>query len=323
MQSSWQERRAFLDSAIETLGSTQLGARAKRAMDKLHPVPQRFEEFVHLTDIGSAVKAGSFNLRFSPETGALVSLRDEAGRDWASESAPLGLVTYESFSSTFFDRYYDYYNQHKEKTESWARPDFGKPGLEKTGAIDQLVPARLDGLWRLPTRSDVTRLALALSFPDVKQPSYGQPARVELLYTIRHDAASVEIELQWFNKPASRLPEALWFSFRPVFESAPRCTVDKLGQKVDVTDVVSDGNRYLHAVGDGGARLRDRTGTFRLQSLDAPLIAIGRRQLVKSDDAQPDTGGGLHVNLLNNLWGTNFRMWYDEDARFRFKVDMA
>lgn len=26
----------------------------------------------------------------------------------------------------------------------------------------------------------------------------------------------------------------------------------------------------------------------------------------------------MHINLRNNVWGTNFPMWYGEDARFRF-----
>jgi hypothetical protein len=26
----------------------------------------------------------------------------------------------------------------------------------------------------------------------------------------------------------------------------------------------------------------------------------------------------MHFNLYNNVWGTNFPMWYEDDARFRF-----
>jgi hypothetical protein len=31
----------------------------------------------------------------------------------------------------------------------------------------------------------------------------------------------------------------------------------------------------------------------------------------------------MHVNLFNNVWGTNFRMWFDEDARFRFVLRLT
>ena len=32
--------------------------------------------------------------------------------------------------------------------------------------------------------------------------------------------------------------------------------------------------------------------------------------------------GGVHFCLLNNLWGTNFPMWFEEDCRFRFKISL-
>jgi hypothetical protein len=55
-----------------------------------------------------------------------------------------------------------------------------------------------------------------------------------------------------------------------------------------------------------------------LYSLDAPLIAPGKANLLDYDQAQPDLKKGMHVNLFNNLWGTNFPMWSDEDGQFRF-----
>jgi len=34
----------------------------------------------------------------------------------------------------------------------------------------------------------------------------------------------------------------------------------------------------------------------------------------------PDMQGGIHINLHNNLWGTNYPAWYDDDALFRFRL---
>ena len=36
--------------------------------------------------------------------------------------------------------------------------------------------------------------------------------------------------------------------------------------------------------------------------------------------AKPDLTAGVWFNLYNNMWNTNFPLWYDEDARFRFVV---
>jgi hypothetical protein len=35
-------------------------------------------------------------------------------------------------------------------------------------------------------------------------------------------------------------------------------------------------------------------------------------------DTQPDPSAGIHCNLFNNAWGTNYIMWFGEDMRFRF-----
>ncbi len=38
------------------------------------------------------------------------------------------------------------------------------------------------------------------------------------------------------------------------------------------------------------------------------------------DNQLPDLqADGFHLNLYNNVWGTNFPMWYDEDALFRYR----
>ena len=35
-------------------------------------------------------------------------------------------------------------------------------------------------------------------------------------------------------------------------------------------------------------------------------------------ERQPDLSAGIHCNLFNNAWGTNYIMWFGEDMRFRF-----
>ena len=93
--------------------------------------------------------------------------------------------------------------------------------------------------------------------------------------------------------------------------------MDKLGQAVSPLDVVRDGNRHLHAIGDG-VRYQDDTCALAIESLDAALVAPGRPALLDFDNRRPPLRQGMHFLLYDNVWGTNFRMWYGEDARFRF-----
>ena len=62
---------------------------------------------------------------------------------------------------------------------------------------------------------------------------------------------------------------------------------------------------------------------LRIETLDAPLVAPGTPLLLDFNNNQPDLTQGVHFNLYNNLWGTNFPMWFEDDCRLRFKVVMS
>lgn len=131
--------------------------------------------------------------------------------------------------------------------------------------------------------------------------------------------AEVRVQVQWIDKPANRMPEALWCSFQPCVRS-PQCwRVRKLGQWVSPLDVIANGNRNLHGL-DAGIRYRGPEGILDIDSLDAALVAPGRPRLLEYDHSQPDLSGGMHFNLFNNIWGTNFPLGYSENARFRFTI---
>ncbi len=128
------------------------------------------------------------------------------------------------------------------------------------------------------------------------------------------------IDLQWFNKQASRMPEAFWMSFQPEFAERADWFIEKMGQEISPLSVVENGNRHLHASGRYVA-CRAPAVELRISALDSPLVAPGARSLLNFNNEQPDLNEGVHFCLFNNLWGTNFPMWFEEDCRFRFEVD--
>ena len=85
---------------------------------------------------------------------------------------------------------------------------------------------------------------------------------------------------------------------------------------------MENGNRHLHAVGRG-VTCADGDALLRIETLDAPLVAPGTPSLLDFNNNQPDLTQGVHFNLHNNLWGTNFPMWFEDDCRFRFKVALS
>ena len=98
--------------------------------------------------------------------------------------------------------------------------------------------------------------------------------------------------------------------------------LDKLGAALEPHDVVRNGNRKLHAVGRG-MTYRDAAGQLAIECVDAPLVAPGEPSLLDFNNRRPPVERGMHVNLYNNVWGTNFPMWYDEDTQLRFNLTLT
>ena len=93
--------------------------------------------------------------------------------------------------------------------------------------------------------------------------------------------------------------------------------LEKSGEQVSPFDVVRGGSRQMHAVSTQFS-YKDQDGSFIVEPLDSPLIAMGKKSPLNFSKDQPDLSSGMHCNLFNNAWGTNYIMWYGEDMRSRF-----
>ena len=51
-----------------------------------------------------------------------------------------------------------------------------------------------------------------------------------------------------------------------------------------------------------------------------PAVALGERTPLLFSNEWPDLRKGIHSCLFNNAWGTNYIMWYGEDARARYTL---
>jgi hypothetical protein len=62
--------------------------------------------------------------------------------------------------------------------------------------------------------------------------------------------------------------------------------------------------------------VHDRAG-LAFDLVDTSLVSPGTPRLLDWDDRLPELSSGWHVCLHDNLWGTNFPMWTEGDARYR------
>lgn len=314
VEATWAEKRANLQKAVQALPPALIDP-AQERLNRLRAVPPQTQG---LTRLGPAdqINAAHFTLSLDPETGAICRLQvKKDGREWASPSHPLGLFSYQTFSQADYHRFL---GQYLTLQDWWPPEDFGKPGLDKYPLQSRLWhPARQETV--AGREKNGYRIVTDLHLPEAGASAglVAWPERLVMEMTLPDDDPAVFLELQWFGKAASRLPEAMWLSFQPVAPDTDGWRLDKIDQPVDPRDVVSHGSRSLHAVTQN-VSYHDADGHLQIQTLDAPLVAPGRMALLDFDNHLPDMTGGIHVNLFNNTWGTNYILWIEDDLRFRF-----
>ncbi len=213
VQFSWAEKRKDLFDGIDTLPAP-LREKAQHAMESLKPeLPAPAAPTARKITV-EPVETAHFVLGIDPTTGAINRLRSKAtNREWAAPDHPLAQFTYQTLSKKDYDRYWAAY---LKSNADWAFKDFGKPNCDKYGAETQE--------WR-PTPTSISfeetadghRLLVALEFQDKDAAESGRaafPAKSFLEVLLPRAEPVVHIHLSCFQKPATRLPEALWLTFR-------------------------------------------------------------------------------------------------------------
>lgn len=356
-ESSWAEQRAYLDRVENSLvtidalpsddgasadGTSEPGTRSDVRTSSA-PSPSRRQSYP-LNDRASfpqvledrgflavnphdPVTLDGWTLSIDPRDGSLTGLTNTAsGRCLADRQHRLGLLSYQSFDDHDYQRFYAGLAP-TPADEWWARWDNTKPGIDRVpqARSGRWSPVVAD-IWALPGREVVVRVV----FETDLHTDLGAPDRAWIRWWAEsgdsrdHDSgggpAVLHAELIWVDKPANRLPEALWWSFNPVVAVPQNWTIDKLGREISPLDVVAHGGRSLHAVGEGGLRYRGPDGALKLDSADASLVAPGQPNLLDANPPTPDMAGGWHLLLANNCWGTNFPMWIEGPGRFRVTI---
>jgi len=317
MEASWQEQRGYLKDAVAAL-PPDLQDEAGQRLAQLKPARPDAREYDQIADPARRFQAGLFTAAFDPQAGCLTIL-EVNGSKLAGPENCLGKYWYETFSAADYAHFYRQYNVNKRQTRQWAVPDFTKPGIEPAAQEHRVFTPQLTWIGRR-TEAQAERFLLMLAMPEESWRSYGAPRELALEVGFDSREPKVEFRLQWFDKPACRLPEAGWFSFNPCVDRPDCWQMDKLGQSISPLEVIRNGSRHLHAVGPEGVSYSNDQTRLSIRTLDTALVAPGQTSLLNFNNRQPNLRQGMHFNLHNNLWGTNFPMWYEDDAVFRFDM---
>ncbi|MDF3129494.1 DUF5054 domain-containing protein [Kiritimatiellaeota bacterium B1221] len=303
LERSWQEQRQYVADAIVRLPEP-LRTETESAMENLTCRLQPASGW-QAVDWRRCPLQG-WEIEFDPQTAAVLYLKSPAGKLWADASHVLASLSYQHFSADDYHRLYDQYIRGEEE---WSRQDFTKPGLGEEAESLRVQP-RAEQLYRHESEE---ALLVEFSFPEDRVRHPGVPAKGFMEWRVEGDL--LQLRLEWRGKVANRMPEALWLSFVPPVDVGSVWEIEKLGRAVQPRKIVNRGAGNLHAM--------DRkvwNGVFELASQDAPLVALGAGSMLNYDGKLPEPEAGISVNLCNNIWGTNFPMWIEGDAVFRFQL---
>lgn len=296
MEQSWAEQRAYLTDAVSILPENEKPT-AEALMNECRKtsVPADTTGYVEVP----ADTVFSFgDLSFSFGAKGEINHLTFGKKTFADESHPLAQWSYTQFSSADYDRFF---SQFIRNIFDWVLEDYNKIGMEKAVDGRHDYSPLLSRVFRY--ENSVTAI---MNFPAEATEKYGCPQWTETTVTPENDG--VTVDCAWFGKPANRMAEMLNIGFSS-FEK--ELEISKLGEWIK-PDVVHNGNHNLHATDEG-----IRYPSMSINSLDAPLVSVGIPAILDFRNSLSDTSR-VCFNLYNNQWGTNFRMWYDEDSRFRF-----
>eukprot|EP01126_Amoeba_proteus_P059316 TRINITY_DN7739_c0_g1_i3.p1 TRINITY_DN7739_c0_g1~~TRINITY_DN7739_c0_g1_i3.p1 ORF type:complete len:470 (-),score=101.39 TRINITY_DN7739_c0_g1_i3:148-1557(-) len=336
-EAAWLEQRQFNLLAISALENHPLASEIRKRLAALtpsRPSTRGMTKLSNLSSVLSCPSVGKALLQFDGTTGAVISFFD-GFQNWAdSISSTFLRVDYTSFNESDFDYMMAYYNAnagYSKSNSSCSQPGCANPR-------DALWLSQMTELWWNPT--NCTGFITLVSSP-VAHVIYGAPELSYLQFSLSNVSTGVTLSLTLtlWNKTPTRLPEQMMVQFKLRQSLNLQWAMDKLGSFVFPNDVILNGSQYQHAVWTGFIGFNEAS-IVTIETPDAPLVApittekpffgwqgtptsfpVPTRPLVGTQVV------GMGVNLFNNLWDTNYILWYpylqgvgDENLRFRFVI---
>lgn len=307
MEKSWEEQRVYIKSAVSSL-SLEHKKKAGHELLLLKP-----EKLPTLGTKKSSLEAsfGDFALKVN-EYGGMCELTYKGRELISGDNKPI--FEYRSYSKADYDRFFENYTRNMKENFSWGYADFGKPLLEyadgkyPTGSFFYKVKNT-----EVKKEADSVKLLVALTCDERLFKELGAPKNVALLYCVKEDA--VTLDVFWSEKDANRIPEAIFLHMYPKYD----VMLKKLCAYVDYKDVANKGGKSLHAVEK--CIMDTPFGTLELINRHSPLVSPGKGKILEYDNKTESVkDDGLAYNLYNNCWGTNFPLWYRDNARFTFDL---
>jgi hypothetical protein len=256
--------------------------------------------FGHLDLRSATMESPFFAAKLDSSRGIILSLVDKrSGRELAGNTDGLGLgqYLYERFDK---DRTMEWCTNYVRPGNLWA--DFYKPGQPPSAQFPYQAASPKDFKLRFEeTATSVNAIMEAAATADL-------PAVTTRLVLYR-DQPWADLEITLHDKPFEPWPEAGWLCL-PLNANTPQFRLGRLGSIIDPTrDILTGANRHLFGINTGVGLTDERGRGVGLCPIDYPLVSLDAPGCWRySLDFVPKKPVA-YVNLFNNQWNTNFRLW--------------
>jgi hypothetical protein len=252
---------------------------------------------------GESLETPFYRLTFHRTRGVVVSWIDKrTGRELVDARAPLGFgqYLYERFDRDQVQAFVDAY---VKISADWGTNELGKPSLPPASE----VPYRAASPTNVTCSIEQTDLATTLIAH--ASPSVHLPHGLTTKFVLYRDLPMVDVELTVHDKPFEPWPEAGWLCL-PFQVDEAHFRLARLGSILDPARDLVPGCNFDQIALNGGLTVtgRDARGVG-LCALDSPIVSLGEPGGWKYSKRWSPRHGRVFVNLFNNQWSTNFRLW--------------
>lgn len=310
IEESWTEQRNYLDKAICGL-SDEHKCEAQKALAKLLP-RDLTGPYGEKAEVGKEYILGNCKIKFNAFGG--LELLEIAGNPCIQANGK-PVIDYISYGVCDYDFWIKNYTRNYPSTASWALGDFSRPLLKYADKKYKQGKFAYKFSYGTVFRNEKElRLNLFLEAEDYCHTELGAPKKVGIEYIIKED--KIKIKTVWIDKPANRLTESLNMHFYPIGKALEYI---KLDVKINPYEVVENGGRNLSCVEK--INIVKEKNIFTIKNIHCPLVGLGQGKILRFDNKFEDfEKEGIAFILHNNVWGTNFPLWYENNAYFEFEM---
>ena len=265
-------------------------------------------------EAGATIESSAFKAILDPTRCAAKSLVEKkTGRELVDANAPYGFgqYLYEHFD---VDNTKAFLKAYVKIQADWANNEIGKPNMPPKEQAPYAAASPTNGT--LTFEKGNCAITAVMSAPA----GAGLRHAVTTKLTLYEQLPYADVEVTVHDKAADPWPEAGWICL-PFKVNEPQFRLARLGAIVDpAKDCIEGCNNECFWLNNGLAVLDGEGKGAGLCPLDHPMVSLGQPGLWRYTPQWTPRKPIVFVNVFNNQWTTNFRMWNSGTWTSRVRV---